>query len=90
MSSGPPRACPQCQSPLIVELEAYPDGEEVQVAAPLDLNGAAVAAEDAVDAKQSSVADVGGEAGEVARISWFERPVSLEKEVSVEQSPVGN
>ena len=85
-------ACPQCQSPLIVELESNPDGEEVHVAAPLaDAAVAAAAAAGTNNILESSAGVVGEEVGgEVARISWIERPVSIAKDVPMEESPVGN
>ena len=88
-------ACPQCQSPLIVELESNPDGEEVQVSAP----GAPLIEDVGVSEMDQVVAEtngedeggvVGEEMGEVARISWIERPVSIAKDVPTEESPVGN
>ena len=65
LSASAPVSCPQCQSQLVVELEANPDGVEAKAA---ELPSSTVS--DGVKAEPVNDA-VGEEHGEeVARISW--------------------
>ena len=97
LPSSPPTACPQCQSPLVVELDAYPDGEEA-----LDATTGIGSIESGGGGGGGGGGFGGGNSGgggdvtaetverrgeEVARISWMEKSSSDPKDH--EASPGG-